>query len=554
MQFRYSLSYSLVLALVGLQGCGQDESPLAAEVQSLGSTGRSLYLVGSNLSVVAKGLSSTNGIRNASALQGLKEQGAREYVRTEISAVYLTDLEAKNLVASGHIPFAENLKVMKKFGTSANPKSWGQDRLDQAKLPLSNSFKYPDSGAKGTRAYIIDTGIDPTHTDFEGRVTAGYSAIQDGQGSFDCEGHGTHVAGTVGGKTYGIANQVTLVPVRVLDCYGSGTTETVVAGVEFVLSERAKMPGVPMVANMSLGGDSDAAIDASVTKLVNAKVFLAVAAGNSNEDACGASPARAPSVFTVGASDTIDKRASFSNFGKCVDGYAPGVRILSAQPKNDRAYLSGTSMASPHVAGVGALVASANPSFDNAQITARIKQLSIPGAITNLSKELAENKLLQMEFAEGGPLPTPGPTVGPTPRPTVGPTPRPTAGPTPRPTVGPTPVPTVKPTPNPGEGSPMVLEGSVPSRGYKFFSLSGRQLPKGTFGIKVSLEGPQGTNLDLTLDRWSPDQGWWEKVSGSDSAGSSDVLQWKGEAGSLRIGVVSKGAAANFKVNLVFDP
>ncbi len=203
--------------------------------------------------------------------------------------------------------------------------TWGLDRIDQRNLPLDSQYTYNYTGS-GVRAYIIDTGIYPAHQDFGGRVIAGYTAIADGRGTADCNGHGTHVSGTVGGATWGVAKGVTLVPVRVLDCSGSGFTSGVVAGLDWMVANVTK----PAVANMSLGGGASSTLDAAVARATAAGIAVAVSAGNSNSNACDVSPARAPSAMTIAASDSNDQRASFSSYGSCVDLFAPGVGITSA--------------------------------------------------------------------------------------------------------------------------------------------------------------------------------------------------------------------------------
>jgi subtilisin family serine protease len=230
--------------------------------------------------------------------------------------------------------------------------TWGLDRIDQANLPLSGTYTYTRTGA-GVRAYIVDTGILGTHVEFTGRMAAGFTAISDRNGTKDCNGHGTHVAGTVGGTVYGVAKGVTLVPVRVLNCRGSGTNSGVIAGVDWVAAQSHR----PAVANMSLGGGVSTALDNAVANAVSAGITFVVAAGNSNVDACTASPARTPSAITVGATTNTDARASYSNFGTCVDIFAPGSSITSAWYRSNTQLntISGTSMASPHVAGVAAL-------------------------------------------------------------------------------------------------------------------------------------------------------------------------------------------------------
>jgi subtilisin family serine protease len=288
--------------------------------------------------------------------------------------------------------------------------SWGLDRVDQRALPLSGSYAYA-SGAAGVTAYVVDTGILATHTDFGGRVGPGYTAIADGQGTNDCNGHGTHVAGTIGGSAYGVAKQVSLIPVRVLGCTGSGTWSGVIAGLDWIAGHHAA--GVPAVANMSLGGGASSSVDTAVQSVVNDGVPVAVAAGNDGADACTRSPARAPAALTVGATGTTDARASFSNYGTCLDLFAPGVSITSAWHTSTtaKASLGGTSMASPHVAGAAALVFAANPGISATQVAATVNGAATTGVVID-PRTGSPNRLLYTG-ADAPPPPPPAEIFAP---------------------------------------------------------------------------------------------------------------------------------------------
>jgi subtilisin family serine protease len=264
-------------------------------------------------------------------------------------AATLTAGAVAALQADPDVAYVEQDQVMH-ASTTQTGATWGIDRIDQRNLPLGGSYTYTSTGT-GVRAYIIDTGIQTGHPEFGTRALAVYDAIADGQNGQDCNGHGTHVAGTVGSTTYGVAKNVMLRAVRVLDCTGSGSNSGVIAGMDWVATNHIS----PAVANMSLGGGYSASTNSSATNLSASGVFLAVAAGNSSADACNFSPSSAPGTVTVAASTSSDARATYSNYGGCVDLYAPGSSITSTWIGSGTNTISGTSMATPHVTGVAAL-------------------------------------------------------------------------------------------------------------------------------------------------------------------------------------------------------
>jgi subtilisin family serine protease len=382
-----------------------------------------------------------------------------------------------------------------------SPATWGLDRIDQRTLPLSNSYSYAATGA-GVTAYIIDTGIRYSHAEFGGRAVTGFDAV-DGGSADDCNGHGTHVAGTVGGSVYGVAKSVNLVGVRVLDCQGSGTTSGVIAGIDWVTGNH--QAGQPAVANMSLGGGPSSALDTAVRNSIADGVTYAIAGGNDNTSACNSSPARVGEAITVGATTSADARASFSNYGTCLDLFAPGSSITSAWLTSDTATntISGTSMATPHVAGAAALVLQGTPSASPAAVRDGLVNQATAGVVTNPGTG-SPNRLLSTLTAVPPPPPPPGVCSG---------------------------------LPEQSTGS-----------------LSGKNdadiIPNGTYyqaaaGIhRGCLDGPAGVNFDLALYRWSGSR--WVRVAVSEVSGPDESITYNGTAGYYYWRVYSSSGSGSY--------
>jgi subtilisin family serine protease len=298
-------------------------------------------------------------LRDGSDAGTVSAEQAHQY-GTHVSYVYhravngyaasMRPAQARRLARDPQVESVERDQRVRAHGAAV---PWDLDRLDQRAEPLDGHYQPSGDGA-GVTAYVIDSGIRFSHHEFEGRAVSGFDAV-DGGSADDCNGHGTHVAGSIGGHRFGVAKAVRLVAVRVLDCQGSGTTAGVIAGIDWVT--RDHRPGTPAVANMSLGGAASPTLDRAVRRSIADGVTYAVAAGNDGGDACASSPAREPAALTVGASNRADRRPPWSNLGRCVDLYAPGAGIRSAWDTSDGAskVLDGTSMASPHVAGVAAM-------------------------------------------------------------------------------------------------------------------------------------------------------------------------------------------------------
>ena len=343
------------------------------------------------------------------AISALGEYPEDQFVLVDdLIIVDLLPEDASRLAANPLIEFIEQDAPVSITDTQTPTPSWGLDRIDGI---FDNSFTYPDSAGEGVRAYVFDTGVAGDHPDLIGRVTNGFDVIGSNQANTDCHSHGTHVAGTIAGKNYGLAKNATVVPLRVLNCAGSGSITGVIRAANWVMANHPT--GFPAVANLSLGGGRNLSLNAAMAALVDRGITTVVAAGNSAADACNYSPASTPQAITVGATDRFDNRASFSNFGECVDLFAPGSAISSANSKNYAQPISysGTSMASPHVAGVAALILGANPAASTEQVEAILYGLSQAGVVKN-SRTDRGNRLAVSPPQSFAPIPqlSPGPS------------------------------------------------------------------------------------------------------------------------------------------------
>jgi len=404
----------VIAALTLLSGCGSSsstgENDLKAEDQyivvfkkapvqsAMSEAGRSANR-GFIIEAMASAIASRHGIQKRRSFSVALQGGLYR----------MTGAQALELSADPDVAYIEKDHFISVNATRLNP-TWGPDRIDQVSLPLDNSYTFSENGSL-VNAYVIDTGILASHNEFEGRAVSGVDLVDDDGDSNDCNGHGTHVAASIGGATFGVTKKVKLIGVRVLNCFGSGQFSDVIAGIEWVTANHIK----PAVANMSLGGPVSQAVDDAVVASIQAGVTYVVAAGNENVAACGSSPARVANAITVGSTTITDARSSFSNYGNCVDIFAPGSDIKSAWYTSNSATntISGTSMAAPHVAGVAALYLAKNPAALPAEVASALISGSSVGKVSNAGAG-SPNRLLNTAFLDGA-IPDPDPEPEPEP-------------------------------------------------------------------------------------------------------------------------------------------
>ncbi|MDI3423502.1 S8 family peptidase [Streptomyces luteolus] len=380
---RFAGTTGLAVAALALGVISAPQAGAAdARVGTIENAGAPGAIADSYIVTLKKSAAKSSSAKGKSLAKGYGAEIERTYTAAlngyEVEA---SKSEAERLAADPAVASVVQNRTFTIDATQPNPPSWGLDRIDQKSLPLNQSYTYPDKAGEGVTVYVIDTGVRISHNDFGGRASYGYDAVDDDNTAQDGHGHGTHVAGTVAGTAHGVAKKAKIVGVRVLNDQGSGTTAGVVAGIDWVTNNAVK----PAVANMSLGGGADSALDTAVRNSIASGVTYSLAAGNESTDASTRSPARVSEGITVGATTSTDAKASYSNYGSVLDIFAPGSSITSAWNTGDSATntISGTSMAAPHVAGAAALHLAGAPSATPAQVRDALVAAASTGVVTS---------------------------------------------------------------------------------------------------------------------------------------------------------------------------